>query len=58
MLLNISSIMCPVETRLFVKSGQGNANAFSSRPKSTLPKTVTNCLRGNVNSNCIPQPIY
>ena len=37
-----------------MKSGQGNANAFSPRPKVTLLKTVMNCLRGNVNSNSIP----
>ena len=46
-------ILCPVQTRLFVKSGQGNANACSPRPKTALPKTVMNCLCGNVNSNSI-----
>ena len=50
-------ILCPVQTRLFVKSGQGNANECSPRPKTTLPKTVTNCLRGNVKNNSIPQSI-
>ena len=29
-------ILCPVQTRMFVKSGQGNANACSPRPKTTL----------------------
>ena len=47
----VDVIVCPVQTRLFVQSVQGNANACSPRPKTTLPKTVTNCLRGNVNSN-------
>ena len=50
-------IFCPVQTRLFVKSGQGNANAWSPRAKTTFPKTVKNCMRGNVNSNRIPQLI-
>ena len=48
----VDVISCPVQTRLFVKSDQGNANAFS--PKATLLKTVMNCLCGNVNSNSIP----
>ena len=50
----VDVISCPVQTRLFVKSGQGSANAFFPRPKATLLKTVMNCLRGNVNSNSIP----
>ena len=53
----VDVILCPVQTRLFVKSGQGNANACSPRPKTTLSKTVMNCLRGNVQSNSIPQLI-
>ena len=53
----VDVLVCPVQMRLFVKSGQGNANALCPRPKTTLPKTVMNCLRGNVNSNYIPQLI-
>ena len=53
----VDVISCPVQTHLFVKSGQGNANAFSSRPKATPLKAVMNFLRGNVNSNSIPQLI-
>ena len=53
----VDVISCPVQTRLFVKSGQRRANAFSPRPKATLLKTVMNCLRGNVNTNSIPQLI-
>ena len=53
----VDVISCPVQTHLFVKSDQGNANAFSPRPKATPLKTVMNFLRGNVNSNSIPQLI-
>ena len=53
----VDVISCPVQTHLFVKSGQGNANAFSPRPKATPLKTVMHFLRGNVNSNSIPQLI-
>ena len=53
----VDVILCPVQTRLLVKTSQGNANAFFPRPKTTLPKTVMNCLRGNVYSNSIPQLI-
>ena len=41
----VAVILCPVQTRLFVKSGQGDVNACFPRPKTTLPKTITNCLR-------------
>ena len=53
----VDVILCPVQTRLFVKSGQGNANSCFPRPRTTLPKTITNCLRGNVNANSIPELI-
>ena len=53
----VDAKLCPVQTRLFVMSGQGNVNACSPRPKTTLSKTVMNCLRGNVSSISIPQLI-
>ena len=49
----VDVISCPFQTHLFVKSGQGNANAFSSRPNTTRLKTVMNFLRGNFNYNSI-----
>ena len=30
----VDVMLCPVQTRLFMKSGQGNANASSPRPKT------------------------
>ena len=50
----VDVISCPVQTHLYVKLGQGNANAFSPRPTATPLKTAMNFLRGNVNSNSIP----